>query len=43
MRTFTARSAMKRDGDYFLKQMEIVGPDGKKRNATYLELEDLVK
>ncbi len=43
LRTFTARSAMKRDGYYYLKTMEIVGPDGKKRNATVLELEDLVK
>ena len=43
VRRFTARSAMKRDGNYYLKTMEIVGPDGKLRNATHLELDDLLK
>jgi hypothetical protein len=42
VRKFTARSAMKRDGFWYLKTMEIVGPGGMKK-ATYLELEDTVK
>ena len=42
VRKFTARSAMKRDGFWYLKTMEIVGPGGV-RKTTYLELEDLVK
>jgi hypothetical protein len=42
IREFTVRSGMKRDGAWYLKTMEIVGPGGKRR-ATMLELEDLVK
>lgn len=42
IREFTVRSGMKRDGAWYLKTMEIVGPGGK-RQATMFELDDLVK
>jgi hypothetical protein len=42
LREFTVRSGMKREGAWYLKTMEIVGPGGK-RQATMFELDDLVK
>jgi hypothetical protein len=42
LREFTVRSGMKREGSWYLKTMEIVGPGGKRR-ATMFELDDLVK
>ena len=42
VRKFTARGAMKSDGMWYLKTMEIVGPGGLRR-ATYLELDDVVR
>ena len=42
IRKFTVRAAMKNEGMWYLKTMEIVGVGGM-RNATFLELDDVVK
>jgi Outer membrane lipoprotein-sorting protein len=43
VRKYVARSFMKRDGYWFLKQMEITGPGTGAKRITILELDDVAK